>query len=412
MSGTSLAPGAYLAELRRSRGLSQVDLAGRLDVTRTLVSAWENGHRRPGRDHLAAMVELLGDSGRLSTLFERSDGNPAAPLFPAPTTATVVVHHTVDGLVDLLSSGPAIDGRPGYGWGHDLDTHNPVSALSTAYGLKTILIAGRRDWRVSLPRIRETLRRLELPGGGWSVGRPHDDQPGDPLPEVTAVVVSALHDAGESDEYVSERAAMVVNALHRDLGTHPASPYILATSLFELSRLPVDEGAARQLLDDLIGLALDGTCTWPVRRKESTLAPVAPSPVHTAIVVCALTVWARRLADDRIAAIAAAAADWLEEVTDFTLEDETLWREGLEGFAGTYLPVREFTPAWVVRALISAGRDANSEAVARALYDMFRYHLPDVGLWHWPRGGGMVPVWMAYNAVAALVAWAGAHEIV
>jgi len=79
-----------------------------------------------------------------------------------------------------------------------------------------------------------------------------------------------------------------------------------------------------------------------------------------------------------------------------------LWQSGA---------VREFTPAWVVRALLTTGRHAGSAPVTRALHEMFKYHLADVDLWHWPRGGGLVPVWMTYNAVAALVAWAGAHEI-
>jgi hypothetical protein len=233
-------------------------------------------------------------------------------------------------------------------------------------------------------------------------------------PEVSAVIVSALHDAGESDDYVAARAALVIDMLHRNVqATVPARPYVLATSLFELSRLPVDEAAVRHLIDNLIHLSRDdgGHNTWPVQARERSLAPTAPSPVHTAIVVCALAAWARRLDDARISGVALSGAAWLERSQDLSLEDETLWRLRDDGLSGTPVQVREFTPAWVVRALLATGRDAGSAPVTRALHEMFEYHLPDVDLWHWPRGGGMVPVWMTYNAVAALVAWAGAHEI-
>jgi transcriptional regulator with XRE-family HTH domain len=405
VTASSSRPGEYLAHLRAERGLSQDDLARRLDVTRTTVSQWENGHRRPSPHHLDTLVDVLADEGRLIALFTRHDGDEA-PLLEAPMTATALIHETVDGLLAHLSSGEAIDGQPGYGWGHDLDTATPITALSTAYGLKAILVAGRRDWRVSLPRIRETLERLELPTKGWSVGR----WAGEALPEVTAVVVSALHDAGASEDYVEERAALVINRLGRGLETpETARPYVLATSLFELSRLKVDEHAARSLVEALIDLRLgEGGGTWPVRQKEAAaLTPAAPSPVHTAIAVCALTAWGRRLADDQIVGVAEAGASWLETVQHMPLEDETL----PGGDADVHLRVREFTPAWIVRALVSARRSSDSDAIRRAFREMFPYRLPGVGLWHWPTGGGIVPAWMAYNAIAALVAWAGAHEV-
>ncbi|MGH9236116.1 MAG: helix-turn-helix domain-containing protein [Acidimicrobiales bacterium] len=415
MGRTSLTPGEHLAEIRRSRRLSQSDLARALDVTRTLVSAWENDHRRPRGDHLTALTEALGDDGTLVRRFTDPDRGMRTRLFDDPTTVTVLVQRTVDRLIGFLPSERTRDGQSVYGWRYDMDDAGaPPLALSTAYGLKAVLIAGARDWRVSLPRIRATLRDLELDEGGWTVGTLPAVEPIMALPEVSAVIVSALHDAGESDDYVAERAALVIDALRRDVqGTVPARPYVLATSLFELSRLAVDVTAARGLIDDLVDLSLDdgGHHTWPVRVRGPSLAPITPSPVHTAIVVCALAAWARRLDDARISEIALSGAAWLERSQDLSLEDETLWRQGDDGLTATPVPVREFTPAWIVRALLATGRDAGSAPVTRALHEMFRYHLADVDLWHWPRGGGLVPVWMTYNAVAALVAWAGAHEI-
>jgi transcriptional regulator with XRE-family HTH domain len=415
VSSASLTPGEHLAERRRRRGLSQAALAEALDVTRTLISAWENDHRTPRGSHLTALVEALDDDGTLVRLFTVPERGVHTRLFNDPTTVNVLVQRTVDRLVGLLPpGGHARSSQSVYGWRHDLDDAGaPPLALSTAYGLKTVLIAGARDWRVSLPRIRATLRSFELEAGGWTVGRPPPGQTILALPEVSSVIVSALHDAGESDDYVRERTALVVDALRRDVqATVPARPYVLATSLFELSRLPVDETAVRSLIDHLLNLSLDdgGHNTWPVRVRGPSLTPITPSPVHTAIVVCALAAWARRLDDARISDIALSGAAWLERSQDLSLEDETLWRHS-DGFSARAHPVREFTPAWVLRALLATGRDAGSAPVTRALHEMFEYHLPDVDLWHWPRGGGLVPVWMTYNAVAALVAWAGAHEI-
>lgn len=49
----------YIAEWRESRGLTQEQLAGRLDTTSVTVSRWETGKRRPDLDALAALAEAL-----------------------------------------------------------------------------------------------------------------------------------------------------------------------------------------------------------------------------------------------------------------------------------------------------------------------------------------------------------------
>jgi len=51
-----------IAELRSLTGLSQQDLADRLFVSRTLVSKWENGTRRPDAANAAAMARIFGVS--------------------------------------------------------------------------------------------------------------------------------------------------------------------------------------------------------------------------------------------------------------------------------------------------------------------------------------------------------------
>ena len=50
--------GNRLYELRKQKGLSQEELANRLDVTRQTVSKWELGDSTPDMDKLVALGEL------------------------------------------------------------------------------------------------------------------------------------------------------------------------------------------------------------------------------------------------------------------------------------------------------------------------------------------------------------------
>ena len=51
--------GNRLYELRKQKGLSQEELANRLDVTRQTVSKWELGDSTPDMDKLVALGELF-----------------------------------------------------------------------------------------------------------------------------------------------------------------------------------------------------------------------------------------------------------------------------------------------------------------------------------------------------------------
>lgn len=51
--------GNRLYELRKQKGLSQEELANRLNVTRQTVSKWEVGDSTPDMDKLAALGELF-----------------------------------------------------------------------------------------------------------------------------------------------------------------------------------------------------------------------------------------------------------------------------------------------------------------------------------------------------------------
>ncbi len=54
--------GARLRQLRRTRGLSQTDLAARLNVSVPAISAWEKDRARPRHSRIAALGRILGVS--------------------------------------------------------------------------------------------------------------------------------------------------------------------------------------------------------------------------------------------------------------------------------------------------------------------------------------------------------------
>jgi transcriptional regulator with XRE-family HTH domain len=49
-----------IGDIRRERGLSQADLARAAGMTRSVINAYERGHRQPGVDALARIAEAAG----------------------------------------------------------------------------------------------------------------------------------------------------------------------------------------------------------------------------------------------------------------------------------------------------------------------------------------------------------------
>jgi transcriptional regulator with XRE-family HTH domain len=398
--------GAHIARLRRERGLSQGELATALAVTRSIISAWENDNRVPRPDKLAALRDVLG-------LPDAAMASPAARdkgVLPERMPVSQVLRQAADGLIAQLSEDRAVDGRPGYGWRRDLeDVDQPLSAMATAYGLQAILLAGTRDWRVDLRLVREVLRRLELPEGGWSAL----DKSPMARPEVTAVVIGALTDAGESREYIAERMSLLVEILDRRVeGAERARPYILTTSLLELSRLDVPEATARRFLRVLVDLSVedDGARGWPVIVRDTGLGASGPSTVHTAAAVRTLAAWASRLDDDGLRDLAVSGRTWLERHAELDLDDETLRIERADGGEELHV-VRHFTPAVVLRALVEARGDVGGLVARQARHQTLAYYVPALGMWRWPSSGGQFPVWMSYQGIAALRSWGLAHAL-
>jgi transcriptional regulator with XRE-family HTH domain len=52
--------GARLAAWRRSKGISQRDLAKSLGITHAAISQWEDGATQPTQENLAKVVDLFG----------------------------------------------------------------------------------------------------------------------------------------------------------------------------------------------------------------------------------------------------------------------------------------------------------------------------------------------------------------
>lgn len=51
--------GQKLQQMRKQAGLTQGELAGKMYVSRDLISKWETGERRPGYDYLVKVAEIL-----------------------------------------------------------------------------------------------------------------------------------------------------------------------------------------------------------------------------------------------------------------------------------------------------------------------------------------------------------------
>jgi hypothetical protein len=226
------------------------------------------------------------------------------------------------------------------------------------------------------------------------------------------VVVGALSDAGEDRHYIAERIDLLVGRLRwRAAGAERARPYVLTTSLLELSRLEIDDVTARRFLDDLVDLAIHehGVRAWPVR-VDSEMAGSGPSTVHTAAAVRALAAWAVRLNDDWLWEVAVSGRLWLERYADFDLDAETLRIERADGTEDLHT-VSHFTPAVVLRAIVDAGGDAGGTVARLARRETLRYYRPEARLWRWPTGGGQYPVWMTYQGIAALRSWALSRQV-
>ncbi len=101
-----------LVQLRKMRGMSQEDLAQRLDISRQAISKWENGEALPDLYKLSALADILGIG--LDTLCGRETETEApAPAAPVKKSLPLWAWLSICGaclvlglLIGLLVPGP------------------------------------------------------------------------------------------------------------------------------------------------------------------------------------------------------------------------------------------------------------------------------------------------------------------
>ena len=85
--------------LRRKAGLSQEQLAERLEVTRQTISKWEGGHSVPDLDKLRAMANLFGVT--LDALTGAEEPSPRQAVQKAPPVGLMLCLAGAAGLILL-----------------------------------------------------------------------------------------------------------------------------------------------------------------------------------------------------------------------------------------------------------------------------------------------------------------------
>lgn len=84
-----------LVQLRRDNGLSQTDVAERLDLSRQAISRWEVGASLPSTENLKALARLYGVSVDMLLDERRALGTEEEPQMPEEDTPTPVVETEV-----------------------------------------------------------------------------------------------------------------------------------------------------------------------------------------------------------------------------------------------------------------------------------------------------------------------------
>jgi hypothetical protein len=281
------------------------------------------------------------------------------------------------------------DGNP-VGWRHNLQKDQHQTALSTAYGIKAMVMVG--EPHVDFDAIAANLFAMQAPEGGWR-GRS-----GASRPEITAAVVDALFRIGTP---MSVQTALTLTEQSLDPFSR-TRPYLLSTVLQTVSRLRPDSPLAVGLIDDLLAARLDfgGTLLWP-EKVEHGLALPEPSAVHTARALVALR--EVRFAHDRddIQEAIEQATHWLVARTkpDDGVTEELI-RSRPDGHGSLRVAIRHFTSAWVVQALASAPFAVPFSRLNNALQILWSRFDHSLGLWAW--GNGDLPIWMTLDSVTAL----------
>jgi transcriptional regulator with XRE-family HTH domain len=385
--------GRELRRLRVAIGETQAQSAQAVGVSRANLAQWESGRYLPSESSAQLLDEHFHAGNALVELVTTARSPHSRP--PAAVANTNIAG-TSTSLLDVFHQvGHALngylirddDGTP-RGWRHNLQKDQHLSALSTAYGVKAMIVVG--EPYVDFAAISKSLFAMRSPEGDWR-GRS-----GASRPEIMAAVLDALFRMGTTMS-VDKALSLTEQSLDEFSRTRP---YLLSTVLQTVSRLRPDSALTVGLIDDLLRTRLDfdGTLLWP-EKVEPGLALPEPSAVHTARAVVALREALPAHDRDDVRDAIELAVQWL--VTKNRPDDgvfEELIRPRPDGHGSTRVAIRHFTSAWVVQAL--AGMDAvplsRMHSALRILWARFDHSL---GLWAW--GNGDLPIWMTLDAVTA-----------
>ncbi|WET83188.1 helix-turn-helix transcriptional regulator [Amycolatopsis sp. QT-25] len=385
--------GRELRRLRKAAGETQAETARIVGVTRANLTQWETGKYLPSAHNARRLDDHFRAANALVTLAETAR-SPHEHLPSVLGDAGVVdtsrsllqVFHTVGAKLagHLIRDA---DGKP-LGWRHNLQKDTGPKALSTAYGINTMLLVG--DPYIDLHTLAEDLYRLQS-DHGWR-GRA-----GGKRPETTASVVDALFRT--STMSADEGLDLLEGSLDPYSRTRP---YLLSAVLHTAVRLRPDAPLTDRLIDALLAARLDfgGARLWPEKNEAGLVAPEA-SVVHTArsVVVLRDVLCGREDRND-VREAADEATQWLidrSHADDGVAED--LERPRPDGEGTTRIIIRHFTAAWVVQALATAPF-LPLPRLNRALGTLWERYDADQGLWAW--GSGDLPIWQTLDAVTAL----------
>jgi transcriptional regulator with XRE-family HTH domain len=393
--------GSTLKGLRRRRGLTQAKVAEAVQVSRATIAQWEAGSHLPSSERSLLLDDFFRASGTLSQLAEqerdsstRSLGVPGHQPKLGPSLL-MVFRHVQAALEEHMARDD--DGRP-LGWCQNLQSRVAPRPVATAFGIKAMLLI-EEAFRANLGSLARSLRNQALSDGGWAASSQTTSRP-----EAIAVVIDALVRVDPTsdmarplelleaklDDVARQRPSIMTTVLETVLDLRPDSP--LATDLIRslLDARHVHDPAGREL--------------WSQKAEPALVSP-EPSVAHTARAVCVLAraqtmgLVAETLAGEVQDAVAV-ALDWLLSRSGSDLDNTSENVERTVDGRTEVLYLRHFTPSWVLRAVLLAGERPTHPTALDALDHMWRYYSDGHSLWRWETGD--LPVWMTFDAVAAL----------
>ena len=389
--------GAELTKTLRQRRKTIPQAAAALSLPATDVTRWAEGRDLPSESQARMLDEYLTARGAIQNLvmelrsMPNHPGRGANPVpQPSPSAPTLLqtLQQVARALRDCLTRDA--DGRL-TGWPRDLrQLGGHATAASTAFGLKALLLL-EDGLAADLVPVAQNLRAMKKEGGGYASW-----EQSKPRPEVTATVLDTLCRIAGLDNFDAQ-----ITLMERGLGDLEKSrPYILTTMLETSIRLNPESKLTDTLIDSLLAARrpYGDLLVWP-EKAEPLLIDPAPSVTHTARAVRALA----RVQEVRASSEAQDALDqgaaWLAGRHDLHNAYEVIERPVEGGLEPA--PVRHFTAAWVVKALVSAGVPATHPSVINAVAQTWRSYGGDTAaLWAWDNGD--LPIWMTFDAIEAL----------